>query len=75
MGAVESFAGEVTFEQGSEVCVRVCLFIQKLQVPFRKWSKTRVFNLRFEKPLKLDCLQKLHVKLHPDVQFSKGEAH
>lgn len=35
LGMVESFAGEVTFEQGSEVCVRVYLFLQK--EPFKKW--------------------------------------
>lgn len=41
LGMVESFAGEVTFEQGSEVCVRVYLFLQKLRVPFKKWCLPR----------------------------------
>ena len=43
LGMVGSSTEEVTFGQGSEACVRVHLFIQKLWVPFRKWSKTRVF--------------------------------
>lgn len=43
LGVVGSSAEEVTFGQGSEARVRVHLFIQKLWVPFRKWSKTRVF--------------------------------
>ena len=38
-----SSAGEVTFGQGSEACVRVRLFVQQLWVSFRKWSKIRVF--------------------------------
>lgn len=52
LGVVGSSAEEVTFGQGSEACVRVHLFIQKLWVPFRKWSKTRVF---FKKFLYLKC--------------------
>ena len=39
----QSSAGEVTFGQGSEAYVRVHLFVQQLQVSFRKWSKITVF--------------------------------
>lgn len=52
LGVVGSSAEEVTFGQGSEARVRVHLFIQKLWVPFRKWSKTRVF---LKKILYLKC--------------------